>query len=246
VSQNVCARVATTGMKLDFSKELSLGFGDYCEVYDGTGNTTRSRSIPCVALYPCCNVTGLWAFYSLMMRVRICWMNWKKMVTTFEFIEKMNALDQEAAAPDPVDEVEQAEKQQPENNGGAKSENIGGTPEPDNGPSEELAVDREQLDVLEEEDTPMPGLINQDDEDLDDEADEDSQGKDSDEEEGGDADDSNRRSEPDDAKDSPNEAGLRHSSRIRDGVKNPGRYALVTKKLNERDTDNNRQKRGLE
>lgn len=145
MSQNVCARVAFTGMKLDFSKELSLGFGDYCEVYDGTSNTTRSRSIPCVALYPCCNVTGLWAFYSLMMRVRICWMNWKTMVTTFEFIEKMNALDQEAAAPDPVDEVEQAEKQQPENNGGAKSENIGGTPEPDNGPSEELAVDREQL-----------------------------------------------------------------------------------------------------
>jgi hypothetical protein len=26
VSQNVCARVAFTGMKLDFCKELSLGF----------------------------------------------------------------------------------------------------------------------------------------------------------------------------------------------------------------------------
>jgi hypothetical protein len=58
VRQNACARVAFTGIKPDFCKELSLGFGDYCKVYDGTDNTTRSRSLPCVALYPCCNITG--------------------------------------------------------------------------------------------------------------------------------------------------------------------------------------------
>ena len=40
-------------------KELDLEFGSYAEVYDGTGNTSRSRSIPCIALYPCRNTTTL-------------------------------------------------------------------------------------------------------------------------------------------------------------------------------------------
>jgi hypothetical protein len=35
-----CARVRFTGIKPDYKRELSLGFGDYCEVYDGTDNTT--------------------------------------------------------------------------------------------------------------------------------------------------------------------------------------------------------------
>ncbi len=77
INQNVCARVVFTGMKPDFRKELSLGFGDYCEVYDGTNNTTKSRSIPCIALYPCCNISGSWAFYSLTTRTRIQRTQWK-------------------------------------------------------------------------------------------------------------------------------------------------------------------------
>jgi hypothetical protein len=40
VSHNICARVRFTGIKPDYKRELSLGFGDYCEVYDGTDNTT--------------------------------------------------------------------------------------------------------------------------------------------------------------------------------------------------------------
>ncbi len=71
VSQNICVRVAFTGMRPDFQKELSLGFGDYCEEYDGTDNTIKSRNIPCIALYSCCNVMGSWAFYSLMTRITI-------------------------------------------------------------------------------------------------------------------------------------------------------------------------------
>jgi len=107
VSQNVCARVAFTGIKLDFRKELSLGFEDYCEVYDGTDNTTKSRSLPCVALYPCCNIAGSWAFYSVTTKTRICRMQLKKMVTSAEFVEKMNALDSDAVALEPVGENEQ-------------------------------------------------------------------------------------------------------------------------------------------
>ncbi len=44
-------------MKPDFWKELSLRFGDCCEVYDGTDNTTKGRSAPCIALHHCCNST---------------------------------------------------------------------------------------------------------------------------------------------------------------------------------------------
>jgi hypothetical protein len=68
VSQNVCARVSFTSIKPEFRRELSLCFGDYCEVFDGTDNTVKSRMIPCIALYPCCNTTGSWAFYSLQTK----------------------------------------------------------------------------------------------------------------------------------------------------------------------------------
>jgi len=40
--------VLFTGLRLDFCKELGLAFGDYCEVFDGTDNTSRARSVPCV------------------------------------------------------------------------------------------------------------------------------------------------------------------------------------------------------
>jgi hypothetical protein len=102
VSHNVCARVRFMGIKPDYRKELSLGFGDYCKVYDGTDNTTRNRTVPCIALYPCCNYTGSWAFYNLLTKTRIRQTHWKKMVTTPEFAEKMNALDPGMAVVEPV------------------------------------------------------------------------------------------------------------------------------------------------
>ncbi len=71
VNSNVCARVRFTGIKPYYRKELSLGFGDYCEVYDGTNNTSKRRTVPCIALYPCCNYTGSWAFYNLLSKTRI-------------------------------------------------------------------------------------------------------------------------------------------------------------------------------
>jgi hypothetical protein len=112
LNQSVCARVAFTRIKLDFWKELSLDFGDYCKVYDGTDNTTRSRSIPCIALHPCCNIMGSWAFYSLMMKTRLQRTQWKKMVTSAEFVEKMNTLDPEAVALESVGDFQQAVVQQ--------------------------------------------------------------------------------------------------------------------------------------
>jgi len=53
INTNVCPRVLFTGIKVNYKKELELAFGDYVEVYDGTDNTSKPRSIPCIALYPC-------------------------------------------------------------------------------------------------------------------------------------------------------------------------------------------------
>ncbi len=69
-------------------------FGDFCEVYDGTDNTSKSRSIPCVALYPCNNAAGLWAFMSLTMKKIICHLQWVKMKTSNLIVKIMNAFDQ--------------------------------------------------------------------------------------------------------------------------------------------------------
>ena len=43
-------------MKVNYVKELDLKFGAYIEVYD-EDNTAKSRSVPCIALYPCNNAT---------------------------------------------------------------------------------------------------------------------------------------------------------------------------------------------
>jgi hypothetical protein len=69
-----------------------LAFGDYCEVYDGTDNTSRARSIPCLALYLCNNATGSWAFLSLATLQRIRRTQWTKMVMTEELTAKVNAI----------------------------------------------------------------------------------------------------------------------------------------------------------
>jgi hypothetical protein len=52
INLNVCPHILFTGMQSNYKKELEIAFGDYVEVYDGTENTSKSRSVPCIALYP--------------------------------------------------------------------------------------------------------------------------------------------------------------------------------------------------
>ena len=82
LTQNVCPKVLFTGLKVNYKKERELAFGDYCEVYDGMDNTSRSRSIPCIALFPCNNSTGSWEFLNLQTKQRVRRSNWKLMATT--------------------------------------------------------------------------------------------------------------------------------------------------------------------
>jgi hypothetical protein len=200
VSQNVCARVRFTGIKPDYRKELSLGFGDYCEVYDGTDSTTRSRTVPCIALYLCCNYTGSWAFYNLISKTRIRRTHWKKMVTTPEFAEKMNALDTEAAT---VELVGEKGDTVDKNNETVSENNEGEVGEPSGTPVENHV---ERPTVAEEKDEDVPDLVDQDQEedDSDDEADE------------------------SDSESSSEEEVPRRSARLMAGVKRPARFRQVT------------------
>jgi hypothetical protein len=76
---NVCPKVLFTGLRVNYKKELSLAFGYYVEVYDGTDNTVCTCSVPCIALYPCNNMTGSWAFLNLSTEQYIRCSQWQKM-----------------------------------------------------------------------------------------------------------------------------------------------------------------------
>jgi hypothetical protein len=71
---------------------LSLGFGDYCEVFDGSDNTSRSRNLPYIALYPCNNSTGSWQFLNITTGMMIRRSHWRRMVTTQAVVDRMNAM----------------------------------------------------------------------------------------------------------------------------------------------------------
>jgi hypothetical protein len=97
---------------VNYKKELSLAFGDYVEVYDGTDNTAHSHSVPCVALYPCNNMTGSWAFLNLSMKQYVRCLQWQKMQTTEAIISQMNALNPEPIRQLPVIQQEVLEREE--------------------------------------------------------------------------------------------------------------------------------------
>ncbi len=51
INWNMCPSLLFTGLKVNY-KELELGFGDDCELFDGTDNTSKSNTIPGIALCP--------------------------------------------------------------------------------------------------------------------------------------------------------------------------------------------------
>ena len=93
LNENVCPKVLFTGMKVNYKRELEIAFGDYCEVNNGTDNTSASRSVPCIALYPANNSTGSWEFMNLTTKTRVKRSQWKAMVTTEFIIDVMNHFE---------------------------------------------------------------------------------------------------------------------------------------------------------
>jgi hypothetical protein len=132
-------RVLFTGCKPSYKKELSLAFGDYVEVHAGTTNTSKERSVPCIALYPCANASGTWNFWSLSSKQYLRRSVWTKMVTNDLVIRTLNGLaeqeqveGQQLAMEEELEQDEQpAREGQPEqpNEGEEKADDEGDVPE---------------------------------------------------------------------------------------------------------------------
>jgi hypothetical protein len=91
LSTNMSPYRLFTGTKINYKKSLSLGFGDYCKVFNGIDNTSR-RTLPCIALHPCNNLTGSWQFLNITSGMMIRRSNWRRMVMTQAVMDQMNAM----------------------------------------------------------------------------------------------------------------------------------------------------------
>jgi len=76
-----------------------LHFGDFCEVYNEMDNMSRSRSVPCIALYLCNNMAGSCAYMNLASKKIIRRLQWVKMVSTDKIVSRMSMFDPEEAGP---------------------------------------------------------------------------------------------------------------------------------------------------
>jgi hypothetical protein len=114
LSSNISPYRLFTGTRVNYKKSLQLAFGDYAEVFDGSDNTSRSRTIPCIALHPCNNSTGSWEFLNLMTGNRVRRSNWKKMVTTQIIIDKINSMTVIAAAEEATNQEQPQPMNQPQ------------------------------------------------------------------------------------------------------------------------------------
>jgi hypothetical protein len=212
INQMVAPKVLFTGLGVDFRKELGLAFGDYCEVFDGTDNTSRAKSVPCVTLYPCNNASGSWAFFNLMTRQRIRRSQWQKMVATEGIIRQMNALSEEIKLreDDVREEIREMElaremqRQEQEKAAIVRTEEE----QPTDGPEQGAPLDTAANEAIEEaKDQECPELVPQDEKD-----------------------DSDDEMENDEEEEQEIIVPCR-SERIKQGVDKPSRYAAATVKL---------------
>jgi len=111
-------RVLFTGLKPNYEKEFGLAFGDYVEVHNGMTNTSKERSLPCIALYPVGNAASTWVMWCITTKSYVRRSAWHKMVTNDMVIRTMNSYvgvavveaveeaKEEEDVPDLVDAVE--------------------------------------------------------------------------------------------------------------------------------------------
>ena len=71
---------------------FGLSFGDYVEVYVGTTNASKDRSLACIALYPVGNSMGGWMFWNISTNRLLRRSNWIKMVTMELVIRAVNTI----------------------------------------------------------------------------------------------------------------------------------------------------------
>jgi hypothetical protein len=77
---------------VDFKRELCMAFGDFVEAYEGTDNTSRTRSSACIALYPTANSTGAWVLWKISNQSKVRRTNYVKLVTNESIINAINQI----------------------------------------------------------------------------------------------------------------------------------------------------------
>jgi hypothetical protein len=90
---NISPSEAFRGRKIDFKRDLRLGFGEYCEVFDPRAdNSMRSRTQAAISLMPSGNVSGSVKFLSLASGKTIVRDQFTQLPCTDIVINQMNVL----------------------------------------------------------------------------------------------------------------------------------------------------------
>jgi len=156
--------------QVGFLQGVRVGFGDYCKVFDGTNNTSRARSVPCIALYPCNNAAGSWVFFNVMMKQRIRRSQWQKIVTMEGIMGQMNRLSEEIRLREDnvredmkeTEQVREIRQQEQEKATIVRTEEV----QPTEGPKQGVPLgSAESATVNESEDQECPELVPQEEDD---------------------------------------------------------------------------------
>jgi hypothetical protein len=87
-------REVMLGRKIDYNKEMALGFGDYVKIYNyrAKKNSMDNRALDAIALYPTSSASGSWVFLHLKTGKKVCRGNWKPEPMSDIVIELLNTL----------------------------------------------------------------------------------------------------------------------------------------------------------
>jgi hypothetical protein len=95
------ATIVTGQPKTDY-RTLRLEFGTYVQVYDGTSNDTKSRTLSAIATNPTGNASGDYYFMSLATGNRIHHRSWTVLPISDSVISRVEAIATNEKMP-PVD-----------------------------------------------------------------------------------------------------------------------------------------------
>ena len=90
----------------NFESIISLKFGDYVQVFEGTTNTNKSRTQGAIALYPSGNLQQGWIFMSLLTGREVHGKQWTQMTINQKVIDRVNALGEKDGQPLVADNFE--------------------------------------------------------------------------------------------------------------------------------------------
>lgn len=107
---NISPREKFTGLKIDWNRDLKLGFGEYCQVIQPTGpmdrNSMRPRTAGAISLYPTGNLSGSWHFLTLQTNKVVVRDKWIKMPMTVAVKERIEEITKAGYCDGYVQELE--------------------------------------------------------------------------------------------------------------------------------------------